>query len=100
MFFFLIKNVETGNAIKYDRIIADVPCSGDGTLRKNETLKADWVPKNANSLHSTQKSILNRSIELLKVGGRIVYSTCSMNPVENEAVILNCLRKFKGILTH
>lgn len=82
--------------MKFDRILADVPCSGDGTFRKAPTLLESWKPADANNFHSVQKEILSRSIQLCKTGGRIVYSTCSMNPVENEAVLLYCLRKFKG----
>ena len=78
--------------------MADVPCSGDGTLRKSKPLMNKWSPKFANGLHSTQKEILNRSVQLCEVGGTIVYSTCSMNPVENEAVVLSALRKYRGNL--
>lgn len=49
-------------------------------------------------LHGVQLSIAQRAFDLLKPGGRIVYSTCSMNPVEDEAVLATLLRKFKGRL--
>ncbi|KAK9872525.1 hypothetical protein WA026_017990 [Henosepilachna vigintioctopunctata] len=73
--------------VSFDRILCDVPCSGDGTLRKNPDIWMKWTPANALNLHGIQYRILKRGIELLKVGGRIVYSTCSINPVENESVI-------------
>ena len=73
--------------LKFDRILADVPCSGDGTLRKNINLWKDWQPGNALGLHITQIRILVRALQLLKPGGKVVYSTCSLNPVENEAVV-------------
>lgn len=73
--------------LKFDRILADVPCSGDGTMRKNVNVWKDWIPGNALGLHQTQVRILVRALQLLKPGGRVVYSTCSMNPVENESVI-------------
>lgn len=79
--------------LKFDRILADVPCSGDGTLRKNANLWKDWLPGNALGLHLTQIRILVRSLQLLKVGGRVVYSTCSMNPVENESVIASAIER-------
>ncbi|KAI5919868.1 S-adenosyl-L-methionine-dependent methyltransferase [Camillea tinctor] len=82
--------------LKFDRILADVPCSGDGTLRKNVSLWKDWLPGSALGLHATQSRILVRALQMLKVGGRVVYSTCSMNPVENEAVIASSIERCGG----
>lgn len=79
--------------IRYDRILADVPCSGDGTLRKNALIWKDWKNTDGISLHPVQLDILVHSLELLADGGRMVYSTCSMNPVENEAVVAAGLRE-------
>ncbi|WFD35601.1 multisite-specific tRNA:(cytosine-C(5))-methyltransferase [Malassezia cuniculi] len=78
--------------LKYDRILADVPCSGDGTLRKNLAIWKDWTPNNGIGLHSLQLRILQRGLALLRPGGRLVYSTCSLNPIENEAVVAAALR--------
>lgn len=66
---------------------ADVPCSGDGTMRKNVDVWKKWSPAQGLGLHKTQLLILSRAVELCEVGGVIVYSTCSMNPIENEAVV-------------
>ncbi|ODH12828.1 hypothetical protein ACO22_07872, partial [Paracoccidioides brasiliensis] len=82
--------------LKFDRILADVPCSGDGTSRKNVNVWKDWNPSNALGLHTTQCRILTRALQMLKVGGRVVYSTCSMNPVENEAVIASVIDRCGG----
>ncbi|KAG5301583.1 tRNA (cytosine-5-)-methyltransferase NCL1 [Histoplasma ohiense] len=82
--------------LKFDRILADVPCSGDGTTRKNVNVWKDWNPANALGLHLTQYRILTRALQMLKVGGRVVYSTCSMNPVENEAVIASVIDRCGG----
>ncbi|EEQ84172.2 methyltransferase [Blastomyces dermatitidis ER-3] len=82
--------------LKFDRILADVPCSGDGTTRKNVNVWKDWNPANALGLHLTQCRILTRALQMLKVGGRVVYSTCSMNPVENEAVIASVIDRCGG----
>ncbi|KJP89302.1 hypothetical protein AK88_00964 [Plasmodium fragile] len=71
----------------FDSVLCDVPCSGDGTLRKDRNIWLNWNPFNAYNLFQMQVSILKRSIELAKEGGNIVYSTCSLNPIENEAVI-------------
>ncbi|XP_050305641.1 tRNA (cytosine(34)-C(5))-methyltransferase [Anthonomus grandis grandis] len=84
--------------IQFDRILCDVPCSGDGTLRKNPDIWMKWTPANALNLHGIQYRILRRAAELLTIGGRIVYSTCSINPVENEAVIHRMLVESNGAL--
>merc|ERR1712142_108014 len=66
--------------LKFDRILTDVPCSGDGTLRKNPDIWSKWHTVMAFNLHSIQRRILKRAAQQLNVGGRLVYSTCSMNP--------------------
>ncbi|KAF3061580.1 Multisite-specific tRNA:(cytosine-C(5))-methyltransferase trm4a [Daldinia childiae] len=93
------KHPDKGQYLRFDRILADVPCSGDGTLRKNINLWKDWQPGNALGLHLTQVRILVRALQMLKVGGRVVYSTCSMNPVENEAVIVSAIERCGGPYT-
>lgn len=77
----------------FDRVLADVPCSGDGTLRKNAAIWAGWSHVQAIGLHSLQIRLLERAISLIDPlkGGRVVYSTCSMNPLENEAVLSNVI---------
>ncbi|ODV95015.1 hypothetical protein PACTADRAFT_43494 [Pachysolen tannophilus NRRL Y-2460] len=82
------------NFIKFDRILCDVPCSGDGTMRKNINVWQKWGIGNALGLHPLQVNILNRGLQLLKKGGRLVYSTCSLSPIENEAVVAAALRKW------
>ncbi|XP_024081051.1 tRNA (cytosine(34)-C(5))-methyltransferase isoform X2 [Cimex lectularius] len=88
----------TERPVKFDRVLCDVPCSGDGTLRKNADIWVKWNINNANSLHGVQYRILKRGVEMLAVNGRLVYSTCSLNPVEDEAVIQRILHKAKGAL--
>ena len=82
--------------LKFDRILADVPCSGDGTARKNVNVWKDWNPGNALGLYITQVRILVRALQMLKAGGRVVYSTCSLNPVENEAVLASAIDRCGG----
>ncbi|KAJ0252404.1 S-adenosyl-L-methionine-dependent methyltransferases superfamily protein [Hirschfeldia incana] len=77
----------------FDRVLCDVPCSGDGTLRKAPDIWRRWNSGSGNGLHSLQVVIAMRGLSLLKVGGRMVYSTCSMNPIENEAVVAEILRR-------
>lgn len=87
----------------FDRVLADVPCSGDGTLRKNPDLWLRWSPNLGIGEHPLQCRILKRGLELLRdpVGDstsypRLVYSTCSFNPVENEAVVASVLHACQG----
>lgn len=82
--------------IKYDRILCDVPCSGDGTLRKSASMWSRWSVKDGLSIHLLQLAILKRGLELLADGGRLVYSTCSLNPIEGEAVVAAAIRHFGG----
>lgn len=82
-------------SVMYDRILADVPCSGDGTFRKNVDVWTKWNFAHACNLHGIQFRIAKRAVELLKPGGLMVYSTCSLNPVENESVVHNLLELFK-----
>ena len=85
-----------GAAASFDRVLCDVPCSGDGTLRKNPDIWASWQPRFSASLHPLQLAIVSRGLELLRPGGLLLYSTCSFAPVENEAVIAAALRGPSG----
>ena len=71
----------------YDAVLADVPCSGDGTLRKDPDVLKRWHPGLGNALHATQVAIARNSAALVRPGGLLLYSTCSLNPVEDEAVV-------------
>lgn len=71
---------------------------GDGTIRKNPTVWKDWSPGSGNSRHFIQFNIAERGLELLKVGGLMAYSSCAINPVENEAVVARLIRQSEGAL--
>jgi 16S rRNA C967 or C1407 C5-methylase (RsmB/RsmF family) len=86
----------TDTHVLYDRILCDVPCSGDGTIRKQPDIWRRWNPASGNGLHILQLRITLRACELLKVGGRVVYSTCTFNPIEDEAVVAEVLRRTNG----
>eukprot|EP00929_Paragymnodinium_shiwhaense_P092740 TRINITY_DN52730_c0_g3_i2.p1 TRINITY_DN52730_c0_g3~~TRINITY_DN52730_c0_g3_i2.p1 ORF type:complete len:821 (-),score=72.39 TRINITY_DN52730_c0_g3_i2:80-2542(-) len=80
--------------LRFDRILCDVPCSGDGGVRKG--FRAAWTANNSLALHPKQVGLLQRGFELLRPGGSLLYSTCSLNPIENEAVIATLLAGRKG----
>lgn len=76
---------------KFDRICCDVPCSSDGTSRKNPAMMPKWNVKDSTGLSTIQLKILKRALDSLKEGGVLVYSTCSLNPIEDEWVIHNAI---------
>ena len=78
----------------FDKILADVPCSSDAVMRKLPLKWKNWSTKQGYSLHKLQIQILKRGINLLKVGGVITYSTCSLNPIEDEAVVAEIMRTY------
>ena len=82
-------------ALKFDRVACDVPCSGDGTVRKIPSLLKVWA-RPGRRLHALQLQIVLRGLRLLKVGGTMVFSTCSFDPLENEAVVAAALRACQG----
>jgi tRNA (cytosine34-C5)-methyltransferase len=92
----LAQHFPTLGSLKFDRVLCDVPCSGDGTFRKSPDLWRRWKRSMCHGLHPVQVSIAQRGFELLRVGGRLVYSTCSVNPIENEAVVADLLRSLNG----
>ena len=82
---------------RFDRVLVDAPCSGTGTIRRNpETLKI-WNPGMIKRLSKTQKFLIESGFKCLKAGGRLVYSTCSLEPEENEEVADYLLEKFPDV---
>lgn len=81
----------------YDRILTDVPCSGTGTLARNPEIKWRLVPKDLVDLHERQVAILRSALTHLEAGGRLVYSTCSLEREENEDVIAQILAEDNSI---
>jgi len=79
---------------KFDKILLDAPCSGEGTLRSSPKTFNMWNHKVVNNLSRLQKKFFANAIKLLKVGGTIVYSTCTHAPEENEAIVDFALRNF------
>jgi 16S rRNA (cytosine967-C5)-methyltransferase len=75
----------------FDRVLADVPCSGTGTLARNPEIKWKLKPEDLLDLQSRQIAILKAAMRHVSPGGRLVYSTCSLEPEENEQVIATSL---------
>ncbi len=75
----------------FDRVLADVPCSGTGTLARNPEIKWKLKPDDLLDLQSRQIAILKAAMGYVSPGGRLVYSTCSLEPEENEQVIATCM---------
>ncbi|MCL6487965.1 MAG: RNA methyltransferase [Alicyclobacillus mali] len=78
----------------FDAIIVDAPCSGEGMFRKDPAVRAEWRPDAPERFQALQKDILTHALNMLKPGGRLVYSTCTLNPLENEQVVLWLLDHF------
>ncbi len=77
---------------RFDRVLCDVPCSGDGTLRKAPMLWRRWTAATANALHRLQLQLACKGVRMLRVGGSLVYSTCSLNPARARRRCCCCRR--------
>ena len=82
---------------QFDRILVDAPCSGTGTLARHPEIRWRLRPEQLSEFHQLQVGILASAIKQLAPGGRIVYSTCSMEPEENEEVVSEALASAPSI---
>lgn len=95
--------MRTGNALELepqespDAILVDAPCSGSGTWRRHPEGKWRLSPENLAELAELQYQLLCRAFSLVKKGGKVVYSTCSLLAAENEEVVEKALRAFPKI---
>lgn len=80
-------------AQKFDRILVDAPCSGTGTLARHPEIRWRLCPEQLAEFHRLQVAILSSALDALVTGGRLVYSTCSLEPEENELVVREVLRE-------
>lgn len=80
----------------FDRVLCDVPCSGERHLIENATEFKAWTEKRSRNLAIRQYSLLSSGWLACKPGGRLVYSTCSISPLENDEIIKK-LKKRRGI---
>ncbi|MFZ0211573.1 MAG: 16S rRNA (cytosine(967)-C(5))-methyltransferase RsmB [Candidatus Acidiferrales bacterium] len=80
----------------FDRILVDAPCSGTGTLARNPEIRWRLTPQDIAELHRQQVALLCSALDCLSANGRLVYSTCSLEPEENEQVIGEALAARPG----
>lgn len=84
------------SGIEFDRILVDAPCSGTGTIRKSLKTIGIWNPDMVRRLSITQKQLIETGFNLLKDNGTLVYSTCSLEPEENEGIVDFLLNKYEN----
>ena len=85
--------------VEFDKILIDAPCSGTGTIRKSLKTLRIWNENMIKRLAITQKKLIENAFSLLKPGGAMVYSTCTLEPQENEGVVSFLLDKHCNVKT-
>lgn len=80
--------------LQFDRVLCDAPCSGTGTIRKSFKTLRIWNPHMVKRLAGIQRQLIATAYENLKPGGILVYSTCTLEPDEDEAVVSHLIEKY------
>ena len=80
---------------KFNRILVDAPCSGEGTLRSSYKTYQMWNPNTIRTLSKIQKQLASEAFEILEKNGEMIYSTCTHAPEENEGIVDFMLEKYK-----
>jgi 16S rRNA (cytosine967-C5)-methyltransferase len=76
---------------RFDRVLIDAPCSGTGTLSRNPEIRWRLKPEDLDNAHRCQTAMLRNALAAVSAPGRLVYSTCSLEPEENEEVVAAAL---------
>lgn len=79
---------------RFDKILVDAPCSGEGTLRKSPKTFQMWNLNIIRKMAGVQKKLASSALKLLKVGGTMIYSTCTLSPEEDESVVDYLVKNF------
>lgn len=79
----------------FDRVLLDAPCSGERHILENVTAQKEWSARRTEHLATRQYALLSAAFLAVRPGGRIVYSTCSISPIENDGVVGKLLKKKK-----
>lgn len=80
----------------FDRVLLDAPCSGDGIVGKDHNMLRYWSPQDARAKAIQQIGLLRAAFHMLRPGGALVYSTCSLSTEENEDVVVGLLKRYGG----
>ncbi len=80
----------------FDAILLDAPCSGEGVIRKDADAMKNWSLESTAEIAATQRDLLDSAFHALKPGGTLVYSTCTLNEIENQQVIAWLLERYPG----
>lgn len=83
----------------FDAILLDAPCSGEGTLRKDPDALKNWSLQHVEETAELQVTLFESALQALKPGGTLVYSTCTLNPLENQGVINAIMERYPDALT-
>jgi 16S rRNA C967 or C1407 C5-methylase (RsmB/RsmF family) len=84
----------TGLNIKFDRVLLDASCSGEGIIAKDKRRKTTHTPHDVQDCALIQTSLIESAVKAVKPGGLLVYSTCSFAPEENENIVNSLLDRF------
>lgn len=90
------KNITSEDGF-FDKVLLDAPCSGSGTIRKSTNTLKIWNKGAIIRMQKAQFKLIDVAFNILKIGGTLVYSTCSLEPEENEFVIDFLLKKYKNV---
>lgn len=77
----------------FDKILVDAPCSGEGMFRKEAAMLEAWTPEKTEACARMQAKILDEAVKMLRPGGRLMYSTCTFSPLENEGSVSRILAR-------
>lgn len=78
----------------FDKILVDAPCSGEGMFRKEQAVARDWTPEKSEYFAGQQREIVRQAVRMLRPGGKLLYSTCTFAPCEDEQTIAWMLEQF------
>jgi len=90
----LCERILKKSKIRFDKILVDAPCSGEGTLRKSPRTFEMWNPNMIKKIAGVQKQLAVAAMKILKVGGEMIYSTCTLAPEEDEMIVNHLVDNF------